>query len=173
MQALDLAVQLLVVGFQVFDVPLLIATFLLVGRRADLKANDERVVGRVKKTFAGQCFEREEFVVAPAFSHFEVRGELADDVLRRVFAELVDHVDAVLVLRRFAQTGGQLEKDGEISAAHATVPVRVDFQTPCQTVGVKWLTVNRIDVLPTKREVGNDECIGTVRWNDFTERRDG
>jgi hypothetical protein len=50
----------------------------------------------------------------------------------------------VLIFAGLREAGAELEEDGEIVAAHHAVPIRVDLQTPAQTVHVQRRRVHRV-----------------------------
>ena len=76
----------------------------------------------------------------------------------------------LLIGRRFVQSIGQFEKDGQINAANGAVTTWIDFQASCQTVDMQRLTIARINVMLKDGEVRNDESTGVALWNNYTAK---
>lgn len=58
---------------------------------------NQRVSLHIQVTLTGQKVQSEEAVVAPAFTHFEVRRKLPNDVLCGIAGGLMDHFHTVFI----------------------------------------------------------------------------
>ena len=97
---------------------------------------NECVVLRVEVTLARQEVQSEEAVISPTLPDLEVGRKLPYDVLRGVSRCLVDHFNAVLVFRSLRETGAQFQEYGEVVPPHDTIAIRIDLETPAESVDV-------------------------------------
>ncbi|RNA39163.1 hypothetical protein BpHYR1_037365 [Brachionus plicatilis] len=80
-QLIYLRDKILLCRFQMLNVPLLIATFLVKSGGPDLKSQDQRVSFDVQIALAGKEIEPKKSVIAPAFANFKIAGKLSHNAL--------------------------------------------------------------------------------------------
>ena len=128
---------------EMLDVLLLVTALLGIGGCTDIVLKCDRIAGTAISVRLPVLIREEalplkqvdavEPVVAPALTDLEVRGEFADD-LHPTWLPVVDHLNAVLVLRRLTQSLKHLQEDTDVVALGDPVTIRVDFEPPGEPV---------------------------------------
>ena len=73
----------------------------------------------------------------------------------------------VLVFAGLWQAGAELEKDGEIVAAHHPIPVRVDLEPPAEAVHMQRRRVDRVSLGLQPRDLRHREGLLVILRHDL------